>query len=194
MRTWIAGCSPLALVRIRHHVLVQQQANSPLPNRKKFELLTPWYRARLEGAIAVEPTIYRGIESRYGLSRAEDRDAVLGGLMHGLRFDDLRITDETIERCVGLQGTAAVRAIMRATPVSFRGHNKRLSSASAIGLIGVAPSRRFPDRGALNRYTPYERLSRPRGPRGVSDEAFEEEATPSRGGGCEAQAGRRRTY
>ena len=44
------------------------------------------------------------------------------------------------------------------------------------------------DRGALNRSTPYERLSRPKGPRGVSDEAFEQEASPSRGGGCQAQA------
>ena len=29
--------------------------------------------------------------------------------------------------------------------------------------------------GALNRSTPYERLSRPKGPRGVSDEAVEQE-------------------
>ena len=35
------------------------------------------------------------------------------------------------------------------------------------------------DRGALNRSTRYERLSRPKGPRGVSDEAFEQEAAPS---------------
>jgi hypothetical protein len=46
------------------------------------------------------------------------------------------------------------------------------------------------DRGALNRSTRYERLSRPKGPRGVSDEAFDEqEAAPSRGGGRQAQAG-----
>jgi putative transposase len=45
------------------------------------------------------------------------------------------------------------------------------------------------DRGALNRSTRYERLSRPKGPRGVSDEAFEQEAAPSRGGGRQAQAG-----
>jgi hypothetical protein len=32
------------------------------------------------------------------------------------------------------------------------------------------------DRGALNRSTRYARLSRPKGPRGVSDEAFEQEA------------------
>ena len=43
--------------------------------------------------------------------------------------------------------------------------------------------------GALNRSTPYERLSRPKGPRGVSDEAFEQEASPTRGGGREVQAG-----
>jgi hypothetical protein len=46
------------------------------------------------------------------------------------------------------------------------------------------------DRGALNRSRPYERLTRSAGPRGVSDEASDEqEAAPSRGGGGEAQAG-----
>jgi len=36
------------------------------------------------------------------------------------------------------------------------------------------------DGGAMNRFTPCERLSRPKVPRGVFDEAFEREAAPSR--------------
>ncbi len=45
------------------------------------------------------------------------------------------------------------------------------------------------DSGAPNRSNLYERPSRPQGRRGVSDEAFEQEAAPSRGGGREAEAG-----
>jgi hypothetical protein len=43
--------------------------------------------------------------------------------------------------------------------------------------------------GTLSRSSHYERHSRPKGPRGVSDGAFEQEAAPSRGGGRRAQAG-----
>jgi hypothetical protein len=50
------------------------------------------------------------------------------------------------------------------------------------GLDKVAAIHQI-DRGALNRSTLYERLSRPKGPRGVSDEAFEQVAAPSRRGG-----------
>jgi hypothetical protein len=62
----------------------------------------------------------------------------------------------------------------------------------ADGRLSLTEFRRLTemrDRGALNRSTRYERLSRPKGPRGVSDEAFEQEASPSRGGGRQAQAG-----
>jgi len=46
------------------------------------------------------------------------------------------------------------------------------------------------DTGALNRSRPYERLTRPKWPRGVSDEApDEQEAPPSRGGRGEVEAG-----
>ncbi len=44
------------------------------------------------------------------------------------------------------------------------------------------------DRGSLNRSSHYEGLSRPTGPRGVSNEAFEQEASPSRGG-CRGRTG-----
>jgi hypothetical protein len=61
-------------------------------------------------------------------------------------------------------------------------------SASAGGTFTLTAAEL--DRGALNRSTLYERLSRPMGPRGVSDEAFDEqEAAPSRGGRGQAQAG-----
>ena len=97
---WLAQSGPLTSVTIRHDRLVQQQAGTPLPNQKRSALLSPTARAQLEAAMAVERTIYHGIKSRYALSRAEDRDALLGGLMNGFRFDDLRITDESIQRCV----------------------------------------------------------------------------------------------
>jgi hypothetical protein len=45
------------------------------------------------------------------------------------------------------------------------------------------------DKGALKRSIRYERLSRPMRPGGVSKEAFEQKAAPSRGGGRQAQAG-----
>lgn len=64
------------------------------------------------------------------------------------------------------------------------------SSLISVGHSGPARHRRcaFGDivdlvrmdvgRGALNRFTHCERLSRPKGPRGASDEALEHEAAP----------------
>lgn len=46
-----------------------------------------------------------------------------------------------------------------------------------------------PDMGALNRSTACERLTQPTRPRGVSDDASEPEAAPSRGGRREAETG-----
>jgi hypothetical protein len=37
------------------------------------------------------------------------------------------------------------------------------------------------DRGALNRSTHHERVSRPKGPKGVSDEAFDKQEASSSG-------------
>lgn len=100
LRAWLSRSGPIASVTVRHHMLVQQQAGVPLPSPKRAALLDPAAKARLAAAVAVERTLYRGIESRYALARGGDRDALLRGLAHGFRFDDLRITDESIERCV----------------------------------------------------------------------------------------------
>ena len=62
-------------------------------------------------------------------------------------------------------------------------------AAGAAPVVLETPVFVDSDRGALNRSTPYERLSRPKGPRGVSDVAVEQEAPPSRGGRGHAEAG-----
>lgn len=100
LRAWLSRSGPIASVTVTHHMLVQQQAGVPLPSPKRTALLDPSAKARLADAVAVERSLYGGIESRYATSRDEDREALLRGLAHGFRFDDLRITDESIERCV----------------------------------------------------------------------------------------------
>jgi len=61
-----------------------------------------------------------------------------------------------------------------------RAHPKVFCGSSDVTSLHLALMRHAGlARGALNRSTLYERLSRPKGSRGVSDEAFEQEASPS---------------
>ena len=77
---------------------------------------------------------------------------------------------------------------VRIMPTTTKKHPIRLidpqgGRSATAGSASRQDRGRGSDRGALNRSTSYERLSRPKWPREVSDEAFEQEAAPSRGGG-----------